>query len=156
MSICATHLLWDCTSCALINSNKADKIRISMADMIHINTEAVAAFLMNWNVLVFWTPVIGRGLWQNAWCACETRFILQETQCLNCLWCTQTKHTQLHMQQHITPTCTDTCILNIDGKTVLQKTCNLKWFKSSYDNHLHYIKWHNSNISICAKAKKCF
>ncbi len=47
MSICATHLLRDCTSCALINSNKADKIRISMADMIHINTEAVAAFLIN-------------------------------------------------------------------------------------------------------------
>lgn len=41
---CVTHLLWDCTSCALININKADKIRISMADMIHINTEAVAAF----------------------------------------------------------------------------------------------------------------
>ncbi len=130
---CVTHLLWDCTSSALININKADKIRISMADMIHINTEAVAAFLMKRNILVFWNPVIARGLCPNvwSWCACwETRFILQETQCLNCLWYTQTKHTQLHMQQHITPTCTDTCILSSDGK-LLQKTCNLKWFKSS-------------------------
>lgn len=31
-SICVSHLLWECTSCALININKADKIRIPVND----------------------------------------------------------------------------------------------------------------------------